>query len=213
MDASSDSVEELKRDLFDVMHRLHQSRPMPLMTFEGVTRTEARAVHMIYSEGKYHNEGCVRPGCVAEHLHTTPSALSQVLKTLEDKGLVERVRAKGGTGDSRAVSLVLTPAGLILARDVDARFMDQTRALVAYVGEKNFRAAMHAAELVIEFYDKVLAGEIYIPGVDEPVVAPCAAGSTQVSSRADRRARAVPLPSTEGIAACAAGRGGERPCA
>ena len=170
---------------------------MPLVSFEGITRTEARAVHMIYVEAKHHDEACVRPGCVSDHLHITPSALSQILKTVEDKGLVERVRAKSGAGDSRAVSLVLTPEGFALAREIDVRVMEQTRALVSYVGEENFRGAMRTAELVIEFYDKALAGEIDLPGLDEPVVAP------QRPSASASAASSV-HPSAQG---------GERPCA
>ena len=56
----------------------------------------------------------IRPGRVAELSHTTPSALSQTFKALEEKGLIERRRAGD---DYRAVTVSLTAEGRLQVTD------------------------------------------------------------------------------------------------
>lgn len=58
-------------------------------------------------------ERTIQPRFLAERMHMTPSALSQTLKLLEEKGYVERHRV---SDDFRAVSLELTERGAEIAR-------------------------------------------------------------------------------------------------
>ena len=101
----TDSFNETKRELYELMQRSRRERFTP-PTPEGVTPSEART--MMTVSALQHTCEDVRPGRVAELTHTTPSALSQTFKTLEEKGLIERHRA---SGDYRAVSVSLTEEG------------------------------------------------------------------------------------------------------
>ena len=106
----TDSFNETKRELYELMQRSRRERFTP-PTPEGVTPSEART--MMTVSALQHTCEDVRPGRVAELTHTTPSALSQTFKTLEEKGLIERHRA---SGDYRAVSVSLTEEGERFAR-------------------------------------------------------------------------------------------------
>ena len=90
-----------------------------------------------------------RPSVVAKRVGTTPSSLSQALKSLEEKGLLERRRL---AGDSRGVALALTEAGRGLARcglgGRDARL----RALFDHLGAEDVAEFMRIARTMQEFY-------------------------------------------------------------
>ena len=110
----TDSFAEMKRELYELMQRSRRGNFAPPLP-EGVTPSEARTIMMVAGlrcEGED-----VRPGRVAEMTHTTPSALSQTFKTLEEKGLIERRRA---SGDYRAVTVSLTEEGSASPRRVGA---------------------------------------------------------------------------------------------
>ena len=88
----TDSFIETKRELYELMQRSRRERFTP-PTPEGVTPSEARTMMAISGLGRTCED--IRPGRVAEMTHTTPSALSQTFKTLEEKGLIERHRSSG----------------------------------------------------------------------------------------------------------------------
>ena len=116
----TDSFNETKRELYELMQRSRRERFTP-PTPEGVTPSEART--MMTVSALQHTCEDVRPGRVAELTHTTPSALSQTFKTLEEKGLIERHRA---SGDYRAVSVSLTEEGERFAAE-GRRWRDEHR--------------------------------------------------------------------------------------
>ena len=91
-DSLASSLEEMKGDFVDLMRRLHQARATSRTVPEGVTPAEARAVHVVWLMSRQGE--AARPGSVAAHMHTTPSALSQILKSLEEKGLLVRHRTR-----------------------------------------------------------------------------------------------------------------------
>lgn len=157
---ATDSFCALKMEFFEVMRRLHQVKPSPFELFEEVTPTEAHVLFMIRSALRCDDTESVRPGALAERMIVTPSALSQVLKALEGKGLIERRR---GEEDSRAVSLVLTREGRDLADKIDACWSEQAHDIVEYVGIEDFRAMIGTALRVCEYLEKARAGELPSP--------------------------------------------------
>ena len=84
------------------MRQRRSTPPLP----PGITRGEINALMML-SMMETHGE-VVRPGMLAACSHATPGAVSQTLKSLEEKGLIVRRR---GEGDSRSVTISLTDAG------------------------------------------------------------------------------------------------------
>ena len=95
----TDSFNETKRELYELMQRSRRERFTP-PTPEGVTPSEART--MMTVSALQHTCEDVRPGRVAELTHTTPSALSQTFKTLEENAHVEFTVAVGNNGKSQA---------------------------------------------------------------------------------------------------------------
>ena len=99
------SIEELKQRLFAATRRVRKSRSHPPLP-EGITPAEGFAlmsISQLMSDGKR-----VRSGDIAKRGHNTPSATSQALRSLEEKGFITRHRDEG---DSRGVTVRLTELG------------------------------------------------------------------------------------------------------
>ncbi len=161
------TIETMKVEFLDLMRKLHRAGPPWMPTCEGLTANQARALHLVYVlEGEAADDA--RPGVLAAHLAVSPSAFSQVVKALEERGLVTRER---GEGDFRAVSLRLTPAGAALARSLDDAFAARMRELVDYVGPELFSQMMDGVAKVVEFR---LAEAASAPGAPD-AARPCGA--------------------------------------
>lgn len=170
-----DDFEALKLEFFEVMREFHQIKPVPFDAVEGLTPAEAKTLHMIFAAEQRGSDAGVRPGFVAGHLHVTPSALSQVLKTLEEKQLVERSR--GCDDDFRAVMLRLTPRGAALARDIDARWEEQARGMVDYVGLEELRQMMATTRRIAAYWQE-RAGAHGVPADDGKAACNAAGGAS-----------------------------------
>lgn len=144
----TDSFIETKRELYELMQRSRRERFTP-PTPEGVTPSEARTMMAI--GGLRQTCEDIRPGRVAEMTHTTPSALSQTFKTLEEKGLIERHRA---SGDYRAVSVSLTEEGERFAAEGRRLRDEHMDAVMQYVGVEDMQHLVRIMRKVVEFHDQ-----------------------------------------------------------
>ena len=100
-----DTAAGLRRRLFNAAARMRKQRQEPPAP-KGITPAEMYAIMAV---SRLEGEGRkVRPGDIAKCGQATPSAVSQTLKSLEEKGLITRQRDKG---DSRAVTVHLTKEG------------------------------------------------------------------------------------------------------
>lgn len=151
-DSLASSLEEMKGDFVDLMRRLHQARATSRTVPEGVTPAEARAVHVVWLMSRQGE--AARPGSVAAHMHTTPSALSQILKSLEEKGLLVRHRTRD---DFRAVALELTDAGSAVAQETERLHVEHAKAVIAYVGEEDFAHLLRTVDRILEFHEQASA--------------------------------------------------------
>ena len=141
----SESLEALRNEMFETMQRMRQRRstlPLP----PGITRGEINALMML-SIMEAHGE-VVRPGMLAACSHATPGAVSQTLKSLEEKGLIVRRR---GEGDSRSVTISLTDAGHEFEKEGrrlhDERFMH----MLEFLGEDDAREFVRIVNRMLEF--------------------------------------------------------------
>ena len=162
----TDSFNETKRELYELMQRSRRERFTP-PTPEGVTPSEART--MMTVSALQHTCEDVRPGRVAELTHTTPSALSQTFKTLEEKGLIERHRA---SGDYRAVSVSLTEEGERFAAEGRRLRDEHMDAVMEHVGIEDMRHLVRILRKVVEFHE--LDPEATCKSLAEGDEAPCA---------------------------------------
>lgn len=137
-------MEELKKRFFEVADRFRRSRLDAEMP-DGATMVEARALMAIR---KMRENGVdVRSSALAGEVRTSPSAISQTLRTLESKGWVERSRS---TGDSRAVQIELTESGASVERRCRERRNERMNAVFERIGEKDLRVMVAALERVVE---------------------------------------------------------------
>lgn len=141
----SESLEALRREMFDIMQRMRQHRAVPPLP-EGTTHGELNTLMMLSMMDR--RGEIVRPGMLAACTHATPGAVSQTLKALEEKGLIVRSRAQG---DSRAVSISLTDAGRAIdeegRRIHDQRLID----MLEYLGEDDAREFVRIMARMLEF--------------------------------------------------------------
>ncbi|MRX83689.1 MarR family winged helix-turn-helix transcriptional regulator [Eggerthella guodeyinii] len=144
----TDSFIETKRELYELMQRSRRERFTP-PTPEGVTPSEARTMMAISGLGRTCED--IRPGRVAEMTHTTPSALSQTFKTLEEKGLIERHRS---SDDYRAVSVSLTEEGERFAAEGKRLRDEHMDAVMKYVGVEDMQHLVRIMRKVVEFHDQ-----------------------------------------------------------
>lgn len=141
-----DSFAELKRELYVLMERMRHTRVAP-PTPDGVTPLEARTMIAIDEMSR---TGETRPGRIAEFAHTTPSALSQAFKSLEEKSLIERHRAGS---DYRGVTVTLTPEGERFAAEGRRLHSEHMNEVMAYVGEEDVRHLVRILRKVVDFYE------------------------------------------------------------
>lgn len=141
----SESLEALRNEMFETMQRMRQRRSTPPLP-PGITRGEINAL-MLLSIIEARGD-VVRPGMLAACSHATPGAVSQTLKSLEEKGLIVRRR---GEGDSRSVTISLTNAGHEFEKEgrrlYDERFMH----MLEFLGEDDAREFVRIVNRMLEF--------------------------------------------------------------
>lgn len=148
----SDSFEQYKQQLGYAMRRLRRAHQHPQVQLEDLTAGESLVVLIIYHASLTHQ--CVRPQGVARMANTTPSSLSQMLKSLEAKGYITRHRISGSDGaDSRGVSLRLTDLGESAARRGDELRDAYLKELFDYLGEDDVKAFVRIVESMGAFFD------------------------------------------------------------
>ena len=140
-----DTATGLRRRLFDAAARMRKQRQEPPAP-EGVTPAEMYAIMAV---SRLEGEGrSVRSGDIAKCGHATPSAVSQTLKSLEEKGLITRQRDKG---DSRAVTVHLTEGGRAFSargRELHEQMID---GVLTYLGPEDAEHLVRIVERLADF--------------------------------------------------------------
>lgn len=146
----ADIPKETKQGLLEIMRRFRRGAYIPFPTPEGLTFSESRVVAGIYA-ARHGGKETVQPRLLAERIHMTPSALSQTLKLLEEKGYVERHRV---SDDFRAVSLELTARGEKIALEADAMRERYLSEMVEYVGIEDIDHLILTMHKILDFHEK-----------------------------------------------------------
>lgn len=139
-----DTAAGLRRRLFDAAARMRKQRQEP-PTPKGITPAEMYAIMAI---SRLEGEGRkVRSGDIAKCGQATPSAVSQTLKSLEEKGLITRQRDKG---DSRAVTVHLTEDGRAFSargRELHEQMIDE---VLTYLGPEDAEHLVRIVERLVD---------------------------------------------------------------
>lgn len=129
-----------KEDSFDseilsTFYRFRSIRVMPFNSVEGLTPTESVIVAMLAQHIKHSSEP-MTVGELGKCLHISPSALSQRLRSLENKRIITRRRS---SQDSRVVEVYLAEKGTHAAQIIRERAYDAMYQLEEYLGEQDVR--------------------------------------------------------------------------
>lgn len=142
-------VQETKRELTELFQLFHRERLTTETPPDGITPNEARTLMLI---GMYAANGeSVRPGQIAERMRTTPSAISQTLKALEEKDLIERHRA---SGDFRTITLELTERGHAVTESARALRDQHMDDVLAYLGPEDAEHLVRILKKIIAFHEQ-----------------------------------------------------------
>ena len=140
-----DTAAGLRRRLFNAAARMRKQRQEPPAP-KGITPAEMYAIMAV---SRLEGEGRkVRPGDIAKCGQATPSAVSQTLKSLEEKGLITRQRDKG---DSRAVTVHLTKEGRAFSargRELHEQMID---GVLTYLGPEDAEHLVRIVERLADF--------------------------------------------------------------
>lgn len=140
-----DTAAGLRRRLFDAAARMRKQRQEPPAP-KGITPAEMYAIMAV---SRLEGEGRkVRPGDIAKCGQATPSAVSQTLKSLEEKSLITRQRDKG---DSRAVTVHLTKEGRAFSargRELHEQMID---GVLTYLGPEDAEHLVRIVERLADF--------------------------------------------------------------
>lgn len=140
-----DTAAGLRRRLFDAAARMRKQRQEPPAP-KGITPAEMYAIMAV---SRLEGEGRkVRSGDIAKCGQATPSAVSQTLKSLEEKGLITRQRDKG---DSRAVTVHLTEDGRTFSargRELHEQMIDE---VLTYLGSEDAEHLVRIVERLADF--------------------------------------------------------------
>ena len=134
-------------DLLSAISKMHYLSRLTRHLVKGVTPVEMRVLVFVMFSTERGEE--VRPSLLSSHLGTTKSALSQVLRSLEEKALITRNRSEK---DSRAVVVELTPKGresLVAIRSECDKGMSE---LVSYIGIEDLRYLKQTGDRITDFY-------------------------------------------------------------
>lgn len=136
----------MKDEFIYLMRRLMRQRPYPPEVVRELPIAEARVLLIVFAADTAGET--VRPSDIARKTHRTPSAASQILKSLEERGFIERRRA---AGDSRSVIVALTDSGAQLSRSMERTRDEFFSQMIATVGADNMRQYLDTLEKICEF--------------------------------------------------------------
>ena len=136
----------MKDEFISLMRRLMRQRPYPPEVVRELPIAEARVLLIVFAADR--TGETVRPSDIARKTHRTPSAASQILKSLEERGYIERRRA---AGDSRSVIVALTESGVQLSRSMERTRDEFFSQMIAAVGADNMRQHLDTLEKICEF--------------------------------------------------------------
>lgn len=139
---------DTKYRLLEVMRRVKRIGHAAHMSPQGTPPAEARIMLTVHDMARI-SEDPVQPRTLAERIHMTPSAVSQILKALEEKGLIERHR---NADDNRVVTIVLTEEGERLAAEVEAMHDAHLGDLIDAIGEDDANELIRIVGKIIDHY-------------------------------------------------------------
>ena len=143
---TNDSYVELSRELFEQLARMRRGmHPSARNSMRGEMAV-IRALHLAAVAG----EADPTPSQIAKRSHLSPARVANVLRSLEEKGLVTREHSQA---DRRRVTVSLTEAGRAEDKRHKEEFEELASDFLAQLGEKDTREMLRILRRVNQTID------------------------------------------------------------
>lgn len=139
-------IENLKEEFIHMMRLLHREQFHPIWTSGKVSKPEMHTLMCVWAVQSHQKEA--RPSALAKYSQVSPSAISQTLKTLEEKELVKRVRSEK---DSRSVVIALTEKGRTFVNEIQEIRSRYFNEMFEVIGVDDMRALIRITRRVLDF--------------------------------------------------------------
>lgn len=146
---ADDDFDRFKRVIHDMFVSFRRGRHTLAVPLGDLTTGESGILITIAHARR--RAGHARPHMVARMANTTPSALSQMLKSLEAKGYIARERLGD---DSRGVELLLTEKGIALSKEGERLRDGYLRELFDYLGDDDAADLVRVVQRMNEFLER-----------------------------------------------------------
>lgn len=152
---ATQDIGELKEEFVRLMRMIHREQFHPTWTPGNLSKPEMHVLMCVWIAHRHNKEA--RPSSLAKYSHVSPSAVSQTLKTLEEKALVARVRS---TNDSRSVVIELTEEGRALIEEVQSVRSSYFDEMFEAIGVDDMQTLMRIMRRVLDFC--ALKHDVYV---------------------------------------------------
>lgn len=98
------------------------------------------------------NQDKVTAGMLTEQLHVVPGRMTDILKSLENKGLIVRYRDEE---DKRRVNVYITEKGKLEAVNKRTYIADEYQDLFQILGKKDTQELIRLLKIVLSYSDKI----------------------------------------------------------
>lgn len=123
----------------------------PSIAFRGVKRSEFFLLTTLADCTSSKSEG-IRISELSSKMDVTPPAVTHMINSLEEIGLVERL---ADPNDRRVVLIRLTVKGEKAVVEIHAGFMDKLMGLVEFLGEKDSKEFIRLLSLTLAYHKEM----------------------------------------------------------
>lgn len=136
---------ETARRLMHLFHMFHQENAPKGKRKTGMDHRDLMMLHGIVKMNKGQP---VKMSQISEYFHVTPAAVSQGIRSFENKGWVERVVLES---DRRSVYIKVTPEAKKMITTKESRESRYLIRFLQYLGEEDCEALVRIMEKTVEF--------------------------------------------------------------
>ena len=133
--------ENLAEELYNLLAAL-LNRKMNRTVLDSVRGEYGVLRYLVYVQDN------VTAGVLTEHLHVVPGRMTDILNSLENKGLIERNRDEE---DRRRVKVCITEEGIIQATQMRAHIRDEYQGMFQILGKKDTEGLIRLLKIVLAY--------------------------------------------------------------
>ena len=107
-----------------------------------------RDMLILHEVGRMNEQGMLRMNQIRDHFNVSPAAISQGIRSFEEKGWVERVTLEN---DRRSVYIRMTDKGERLMKEKEEEFIERMMDYFSFLGEEDSNNLVRIVEKTVEY--------------------------------------------------------------